>query len=312
MQPKKIDETGFTLIELSIVLVIIGLIIGSVLVGQELVSAAYVRAQITQIQKYQAAVHAFQSKYSSWLPGDIPNPYATQFGLAPPGSELGQGDGNGIIQGNVGSGPSCCNEGGGETLGFWADLNIANLIEGQYSSSGAWVKSSMSMVNPISLSSYLPTAAIGQGNYVYVYDNATWASGWSETNVGGYNYFGVSQGAGNCVAAVGGGYTCTGGRFYSSPTGISVAQAYNIDKKIDDGMPESGSVLACSVGVPPNGAQAIYWSSGDNGPTDTTTAIAPSPTTCYDNKGNGANPKAYSMGQNAGVGMNCGLSFQFQ
>jgi prepilin-type N-terminal cleavage/methylation domain-containing protein len=60
---------AFTLIEMSIVLVIIGLIVGGVLVGQSLISAAAVRAQISQIERYQTAVNAFRDKYSG-LPGD--------------------------------------------------------------------------------------------------------------------------------------------------------------------------------------------------------------------------------------------------
>jgi prepilin-type N-terminal cleavage/methylation domain-containing protein len=50
------SATGFTLIEMSIVLVIIGLIVGGVLVGQDLIRAAYIRAQITQIEKFNTAV----------------------------------------------------------------------------------------------------------------------------------------------------------------------------------------------------------------------------------------------------------------
>jgi len=60
---KYCEHSGFTLIELSIVLVIIGLIVGGVLVGRDLISAASVRAQITQIEKYQQAVNAFRDKY---------------------------------------------------------------------------------------------------------------------------------------------------------------------------------------------------------------------------------------------------------
>lgn len=48
---------GFTLIELSIVLVIIGLIVGGVLVGKDLIIASEVRSQIGQIEKYNTAVH---------------------------------------------------------------------------------------------------------------------------------------------------------------------------------------------------------------------------------------------------------------
>lgn len=52
---------GFTLIELSIVLVVSGLIVGGVLVGQDLIRAAGVRATITQIEKFNQAAHTFYS-----------------------------------------------------------------------------------------------------------------------------------------------------------------------------------------------------------------------------------------------------------
>jgi type II secretory pathway pseudopilin PulG len=88
---------GFTLIELSIMLVIIGLIIGGVLVGQSLISAATVRAQITQIEKYNTAANTFYGKYG-YLPGDIPDPTASSFGFASRGVNAGEGDGNGVIE----------------------------------------------------------------------------------------------------------------------------------------------------------------------------------------------------------------------
>src|SRR5580693_9186033 len=67
---------GFTLIELSIVLVIIGLIIGGVLVGQDLINAAQARAIITDIERFNTAANTFESKYGC-LPGDCVN--ATNF-----------------------------------------------------------------------------------------------------------------------------------------------------------------------------------------------------------------------------------------
>ena len=71
---------GFTLIEMAIVLVVIGLLAGAVLVGQSLIGAAAVRAQITQIEKYNTAANTFYSKYDA-LPGDIPAALVTQLGF---------------------------------------------------------------------------------------------------------------------------------------------------------------------------------------------------------------------------------------
>lgn len=62
-------QRGFTLVELSIVLVIIGLIVGGVLVGQSLIAAAKVRAQLTQLDQTDAAMNAFRAKFDC-LPGD--------------------------------------------------------------------------------------------------------------------------------------------------------------------------------------------------------------------------------------------------
>lgn len=63
MQLPPAKNNGFMLIELSIALVVIGLIVGGVLVGQDLINAAAVRAQISQIEKYNTAVNTFREKY---------------------------------------------------------------------------------------------------------------------------------------------------------------------------------------------------------------------------------------------------------
>ena len=92
-------SSGFTLLEMSVVLAIIGLITGGILVGADLIRSAGERGQIAQIQKYQSAVNTFKTKYNGQLPGDIDARDAAAFGFAARGSNPGQGDGNGIIEG---------------------------------------------------------------------------------------------------------------------------------------------------------------------------------------------------------------------
>ncbi len=62
-------KRGFTLVELSIVLVIIGLLIGGILVAQSMIGTAKVQAMVREIYQFDAAVANFQTKYNS-LPGD--------------------------------------------------------------------------------------------------------------------------------------------------------------------------------------------------------------------------------------------------
>lgn len=113
-----ISQAGFTLVELAIVLVIIGLIISSVLVGQDLVRGAELRAAITQYDSYNAAVGTFRGKYNG-LPGDIAG--ATNYGF------VGNGDSNGALLGSTSLAAA-------ENVYFWNHLGSsgAALIPGTY------------------------------------------------------------------------------------------------------------------------------------------------------------------------------------
>jgi len=73
---KRKTLSGFTLIELSIVLVIIGLIVGGVLVGRELINTAKLRKVVSEVDKFTTAIQTFRVKYGC-TPGDCKN--ATTF-----------------------------------------------------------------------------------------------------------------------------------------------------------------------------------------------------------------------------------------
>jgi len=67
-----VRRSGFTLIELSIVLVVIGLIVGGVIAGQSLMRSSQLQSIISDQAKYVEAAKQFREKYGFW-PGDFPN-----------------------------------------------------------------------------------------------------------------------------------------------------------------------------------------------------------------------------------------------
>jgi prepilin-type N-terminal cleavage/methylation domain-containing protein len=305
---------GFTLIELSIVLVIIGLIVGGILVGQDLIKAAALRAQISQIEKFNTAANTFREKYQC-LPGDCAN--AANFGFVARGPNGGEGDGNGVIEGynSVPAGDGYA-EGMGETVVFWRDLSTAGLIDGGFATATSSGLPLGGTFSGTSLNLYFPQAKVGGDNYIYVYSGGMSTSGSGGSGAGtnnGLNYFGISA-----ITGITSGYNMV-----SSP-GLNVAQAQNIDNKIDDGLPQSGTVTAAF-----NFNHRVVWVAGGggygasgspNGAGNPSTAATPgSTTTCYDNStAAGGSPgvagatQHYSMEMNSGSNTDCALSFKAQ
>jgi prepilin-type N-terminal cleavage/methylation domain-containing protein len=116
----KRNASGFTLIEIAIVLVIIGLLLGGVLKGQELITGARVRNLISQQDGIKAAFFGFQDRFRA-LPGD----YAAA-GTNISGVTI-NGDGNGRIE------PGTTQSAGTyETLLAWNHLTAAGFLNGSY------------------------------------------------------------------------------------------------------------------------------------------------------------------------------------
>jgi prepilin-type N-terminal cleavage/methylation domain-containing protein len=281
---------GFTLIELSIVLVIVGLVVSGVLAGKELISTAESRAALGQINQYNAAAYAFKNKYNG-LPGDLDYTKAGALGFAPRIDMEGYGDGNGVIEGCGGYMGGCNHDlsfidrlngsaagAYGENCGFWLDLSTAKLIAGDFHMD-CFVYPSLRPDDPNGHSApedvplFLPRARIGKGNYFHILSENR------ETN-----YFAIAA-----VDSVNSGYH----GFMTSYPGITTNQAYNIDLKTDDGIADTGRTLARFRG---HNRLPLQWVNDD----------AVSSPRCYDDA-----TGRYLTDENGGNTIQCALIIQF-
>jgi prepilin-type N-terminal cleavage/methylation domain-containing protein len=125
---KKKTEAGFTLVEIAIVLVIIGLLLGGILKGQEMITQAKIKNVINDFNGITAAVTSYQDRYRA-LPGDDQNA-TTRWTVQAPAS----GNGNGIVAGlynaNGQSGTAGAPGAAEESNLFWQHLRIAGFVPG--------------------------------------------------------------------------------------------------------------------------------------------------------------------------------------
>ncbi len=231
-------QRGFTLIELSIVLTIIALTVGSVLVGRDIAEGFKIRSTIGQIEKYKTAVTTFRLKYGG-LPGDLDSAAASTLGMAERSGDSGHGDGDLVIE-------DCDDQDsffafGCEDALFWNDLAVGGLIPGDYSAD----IDDFLPVNPGQSATYLPDAAIGNGNVVAVF---------SVHSTGGLTAIATKncQSPSFCFTLQYLDFNSTS--VYRPRPRISTVQAAALDSKIDDGLPLSGQVRGSSV------FNSILWS----------------------------------------------------
>ncbi len=137
--PRK--QAGFTLVEIAIVLVIIGLLLGGVLKGQELINSAKVKNFATDFRNIPLFIYGYQDKFKA-LPGDDVN--ATGRGFA---STPGVGNGNGVINGDWDSTSAA-----DESVLFWQHVRLAGLAAGPT----AWLADPVVVGDP-----YVPKNADG-------------------------------------------------------------------------------------------------------------------------------------------------------
>jgi prepilin-type N-terminal cleavage/methylation domain-containing protein len=226
-----IRQSGFTLLELSIVLVIIGLLVGGVFVGRDLIKAAQARSQVSQIEKLNIATNGFKIKYKA-IPGDISN--AASIGIGTAGGPGDDGNGNGRFDPGLKSYPV----GGLETHAFWHHLSRSGMLEKIYTQpfpvdpyfgpvpgiDSPALKQSMAGLIPMSAVGFNWNAA---GGIVVAYPPM-------------YDQLGLSFSNAWLMA--------TSSMDTEDMAGYSGSLAYALDRKTDDGLPYSGNIVAVANG----------------------------------------------------------------
>jgi prepilin-type N-terminal cleavage/methylation domain-containing protein len=223
------NRSGFTLVELAIVLVIIGLIVGGVLVGQDLIKAATVRSAVSQIEKYDTAANTFHSKYSG-LPGDLQNA-GNFFATVTAAGGNAQGDNDGLVEDSVGNTTTACSAAlclAGEGALFWTELSLAGLIS---EPTNTVLSTATASVTPGDTT--IPQSKLGRGARIAI---------GSRT---GRNYYVLGNFGTAAITAA----------LSAATAGVAVIDAFNLDTKLDDGVANIGKVVSVAVAAPvPNTA----------------------------------------------------------
>ena len=220
------SEQGFTLVELAIVMVIIGLLIGGILKGQELIANAKISGTIGQVKGLDAAMNTFQDKYNG-LPGDIRTPNTRLPGWA--GTCNTAGDGNGVYANVAGAAPAIGNEG----VVAFSQLAAADLISG---------------IDPnatvMGVGQTIPAVKAGGGMWVGASSNTGTATATGATLTPNRTYAALN-GSAAIVSGTSGAFTPT--------------TAAQIDRKLDDGAPNVGNTQAvCASGITGAGVTGTY------------------------------------------------------
>jgi hypothetical protein len=216
-------RAGFSLIEIAIAFVIIGLLAGGILVGQSLIRAAELRSVVEDYNKYRLAVIIFEDRFRH-LPGDMPGATAlwgiadgttgndaTCFDATSNGTTTCNGNGNKLIySGN-----------GAEQYHAWVHLKNAGLVEGSFT--GRRVNDPRQAVPGVNV----PRSKLSKNGGFTLY-SLNWGDGDSHWYSGSYNPAITAGTQTNTVQAY-------------APL-FKAEEAFDIDSKMDDGRPGLGRV----------------------------------------------------------------------
>lgn len=255
--PASTRQSGFTLVELAITLMIIGLLVGAVIKGTEMVENARVVRTIDQVQKYKIAVISFRDMYGAW-PGDIRDPdvrladctVANNCGVA--------GDSNnrvGTRMFAVSTTALFNNDNDTENRRFFLHLAKTNLISGVDINGGTGTN----------WGDMYPAAPFGGFQIVNL--NIPTPSMGNQTGVNDVNMLLLRK-----INTVGTGMITVDADPGTPQQALRPLLAQRMDAKLDDGMPHSGSVRGVTRNFPSPTECYDGWTDGVynvNAPNDT-------------------------------------------
>lgn len=221
------NNKGFTLVELSIVLVIIGLIVAGVVAGQSLIKQAQLRSVMTEADAVRAAVNAFKLEYNG-LPGDISNGssyWATGCNAAGSGASVAadcDGDNNKRILMAAGN--------TGESYMAWYHLSRASLYPGTFVA-GAVITGALGI--------NIPKSKFSKAGITLVFDDS------SSDATAGNGATSNGRDLNRNVILFGGVVSAN----IANGLVFSTAQAASIDGKADDGIGTTGKVVGTGTTV---------------------------------------------------------------
>jgi prepilin-type N-terminal cleavage/methylation domain-containing protein len=221
LSPLDNNKSGFTLVELSIVLLIIGLIIGGITAGSSLIKQAQIRSVISEITNLKTAIFTFKVQYN-YLPGDFPNAGSFWSGAANCANSSVPAGCNGNANGMIDRAAASASQ-GYEQLRVWQHLSLSGLIAGNYTGISTIAGQADIGIN-------VPASKLSPGGYYIATEQwAAWTGYTGYTSIAARTYIDL------------GGFNAGNDNFSQIATPID---AYNLDNKMDDGLPSTGTVLS--------------------------------------------------------------------
>ena len=217
---------AFTLVELAIVLVVVGLLVGAITMGSSLLKQSELQTVISDYTKYSNAIAQFSQQYGG-QPGDLLD--ATNY----------WGDATNCPDAATDGSPGTCNGNGNaqimdkgnattrnEPFRAWQHLLLANYIDGSFTgeTGGSYGSTDLTAVRGVNI----PASRVSNAGWSIFYKGAT--SGdttYFDQDLKNFLMFGVPSGDSLTQGAA-----------------ITSSEAFQVDKKIDDSLPHTGRVTA--------------------------------------------------------------------